>query len=110
MTTRPQVLAIKGVRYVLITESEYLKSTGAKPRYRRTPKGKAVETLDALQFAARSIGKKIAALRQESGLTQLELARKAGLRPETVSRIERGEANPTARTIASLLKAMGDAR
>jgi DNA-binding XRE family transcriptional regulator len=104
--SRP-ILTIGRTRYVLVKESEYRKHFATPLRRRNTPRGEAVETVPALEFAARSIGRKISALREKSGVTQLELARLAGLRPETVSRIERGDANPTARTIERLLRAFG---
>lgn len=36
------------------------------------------------------IGRRIAAIRQETGMTQEELAERAGLQPSNIARIERG--------------------
>jgi len=110
MAPERQTLTIGGTRYVLMKESEYRKLIVLPTRTRKTPKGETVETVPALEFATRSMGKKLSTMRQASGMTQLELARKAKVRPETVSRIERGGGNPTARTIQRLLHAMGNPR
>lgn len=40
-------------------------------------------------------------------LTQTELSRKSGVPQETISRIERGRANPTMSTLEKLVRAMG---
>lgn len=45
--------------------------------------------------------------RKESGLTQAELARRAGTTQSAVARIETGRASPTVRTLQSLLAAAG---
>ena len=52
------------------------------------------------------IGDKLKALRIEQALTQEELARKAGVAPNTVARLERNETEPhmsTARKLAAAL-------
>lgn len=52
-------------------------------------------------------GKRVAALRNAAGLTQVALAMRAGLDPSLVSRIERGSANPTLSTVEALAQALG---
>ena len=47
--------------------------------------------------------------RRELGLTQQQVAEAAGLHQSVVSRVEQGVANPTARTLAALARAL-DAR
>ncbi|WP_426778805.1 helix-turn-helix domain-containing protein [Pseudomonas aeruginosa] len=44
--------------------------------------------------AAKKLGKRIKALRQAKGLTQVQLAEAAGYDPVTISRFERGEYAP----------------
>jgi predicted nucleotidyltransferase/DNA-binding XRE family transcriptional regulator len=46
-------------------------------------------------------------VRRESGLTQTELARRAGTSQAMVARYETGAASPTVRTLARLLQAAG---
>lgn len=67
--------------------------------------GKLVsETLD---FIKNSFGRVLRAKRERAGLTQEALAKKAKVRPETVSRIEAGRGNPTLSTLRGLMKAVG---
>ncbi|MCB1796809.1 MAG: helix-turn-helix transcriptional regulator [Candidatus Competibacteraceae bacterium] len=44
--------------------------------------------------------------RSASGLTQLELAKKAGLSTNYISRIERADVSPTVETLEKLAKAL----
>jgi transcriptional regulator with XRE-family HTH domain len=44
--------------------------------------------------------------RQEQGLTQLEVAEKAGLTANAYARIERGERQPTSESLLKLVKAL----
>ena len=50
------------------------------------------------------IGRRIATLR--GSLTQREVARRSGLDPGTISRIERGEIDPTYSTLAAIASAL----
>jgi len=45
--------------------------------------------------------------RQDAGMTQVQLAEAAGVRVETVSRIESGAHSPSVRTLRKLGEAMG---
>jgi transcriptional regulator with XRE-family HTH domain len=54
------------------------------------------------------IGKRIRALREERGLTQREVARRAGLTPSGVGFIEHGQTrNPSAETVVAVARALG---
>jgi len=56
--------------------------------------------------SSNKIGQMIKSARLKAGLTQVELAKKADLHPNTVARIERGEEKPTfstAKKLASIL-------
>ena len=50
------------------------------------------------------------AARRAVGLTQAELARRAGIRPETLNRIERGKATPSIPTIGKITRAIEQAQ
>ena len=63
-----------------------------------------VEALYAEHFA---LGDQLAALRAEQHLSQEELARRSGVRQPEISRIERGQANPTQETLMRLASALG---
>ncbi|NYE70821.1 helix-turn-helix domain-containing protein [Microlunatus parietis] len=50
----------------------------------------------------------IQAVRRRKGLTQSQLARRAGTTQSAISRIERGVESPTVDRLADLLRAMGE--
>jgi transcriptional regulator with XRE-family HTH domain len=49
----------------------------------------------------------LARRRKALGLTQVQLAKRAGLQQSEVSRLERGESNPTWTTLQAVLAALG---
>lgn len=53
------------------------------------------------------IGRKIASMRQEAGLSQAELGKKCGLERFHISRIESGRHNVGLDTLAALAMALG---
>src|SRR4051794_19446966 len=53
------------------------------------------------------LGERIAALREELGLTQEQVAERSGVRQSDISRIERGRANPTQATLEKIATALG---
>jgi transcriptional regulator with XRE-family HTH domain len=55
---------------------------------------------------ARRFGRYIRQLREERGLTQSELASRAGLAVDSVRRIERGQLSPSLRSLAKLAAGM----
>jgi DNA-binding XRE family transcriptional regulator len=63
--------------------------------------------VDALEFTRRSIGKGLRRDRLKAGLKQSEVAAKAGIRVETLSRLESGKGNPTVATIKAICRALG---
>ena len=104
-----QLLELGGVRYVIVRESvfEYLcqqahidwqavgvHKEGLKPGF----------DLDGPSLAEKLIRRRVA-----SGLSQVQLARRAGIRPETLNRIERGRTTPDFATIRKLVIAMNTA-
>lgn len=56
-----------------------------------------------------SLAEKLVRRRVAAGLTQAELARQAGIRPETLNRIERGRTSPDFATVRKLVVAMNAA-
>ena len=53
------------------------------------------------------VGNNFARLRTAAGLTQEQVAERAGLSQQYVSGIERGTRNPTVETLAQIAKALG---
>lgn len=62
---------------------------------------------EALQV---SIAKSILCERRAAGLTQVKLARLAGIRPETLNRIEKGKHAPSVATVDRIDRALAKAR
>lgn len=54
-----------------------------------------------------AFGKKLREIRQEKGISQEDLAERAGLHRTYISSVERGERNVTLTTILKIAKAMG---
>lgn len=66
------------------------------------PKPDAQGNFPAVEFARASLARKIIKARRQAGLTQAELARRAGIRPETLNRIEKGKTTPGIATVAKI--------
>jgi transcriptional regulator with XRE-family HTH domain len=56
--------------------------------------------------AIQEMAKSIKQHRKKSGLTQVALAKKAGIQPNTLARLERGEHRPSLPTLEKLAKAL----
>lgn len=93
-----QKLQVGGKRFVLLPEREYLRLV------RDTQKAGT----DAIEFARLSIGRDLRHKRKKVGLTQPQVAAKAGIRLETLSRLENGRGNPTVATVKRILQALGE--
>jgi len=63
-------------------------------------------TVNAVGYALASIGVKIKAKRMRLGVSQARLAMAAGVRVETLNRIERGTANPTVSTLQKIIRGL----
>ena len=98
-------LELDGVRYVVLREAVFeqlCKRAGVAP---------ASETAASseLDVDSASMADKLIRRRQAVGLSQAELARRAGVRPETLNRIERGKTTPDFATVRKLVVAMNAA-
>lgn len=58
-------------------------------------------------FTRVRIGRQLAGLRRESGMTQKEVAERAGIRHEHLSRIEAGRYAVTLETVQAIAEALG---
>ena len=105
-----------GKRFVLVEESELrrLRRSAAKakpsgvekPGLPPYPPADEEGNRPALACARVSIARSIVQERRAAGLTQEELARLAGVRQETICRLESGKYSPTVRTIAKIDRAL----
>jgi len=105
-----QTLNIRGKRFVLIPEGEYRRLTkrpapAIPPMPALSPDG----TYPAGEAMRVMMARKIIAARNAVGLSQAALARKAGIRVETLNRLEKGRHTPDLATMAKINKALDDA-
>lgn len=69
--------------------------------------GVSAESRERVRNYREWVGRTIAAKRAEAGLTQVELAKKAGIPQSHVCRLETGVHTPTSRTIKKIADALG---
>ncbi len=96
---------LDGKRYVVLPESDYLallEAAGGPPK----PDSAGWAAWDK---EAAKLGARLAERRLEAGLSQVALAARAGIRVETLNRIERGHVTPDYATVRRLVLAVRDA-
>src|SRR5437764_8272799 len=108
-----RTIEIAGKRLVILEEGDYLRLCS------RVGKSQTHEELPpfpprnrsgrrpAAAYILASIARDIVADRKAAGLTQQELAHRAGIRQETLSRIESGKHTPTLATLRKIDKVLG---
>jgi DNA-binding XRE family transcriptional regulator len=93
---RGKGVTIEGRPYVILPKEEYERlchSAEAPPE-------------DASTYAVPSVGSDLRARRHKAGMTLAQVALKARIAPETLSRIENGRTNPSVGTVRSILLAL----
>jgi DNA-binding XRE family transcriptional regulator len=100
---------LDGIRYVILRESLFerlCEKAGVEPR-----SASSTEEAPTLGFDVdrASLAGKLIRRRRAAGLSQAELARRAGIRAETLNRIERGRTTPDFATVRKLVVAMNAA-
>lgn len=96
-------ITIQGKRFVVIPEKEYMQLTDRLPEL---PEPDSQGRRPAVAAARAIMARQLITERQEAGLSQAELAKRAGLRQETISRIESGKVTPTVRTMEAIDKVL----
>ena len=109
-----QKIELDGVRYVILRESaftELCRAAGVPPQGNADGGDRSLggSLDDGIDLDRASMAEKIKRRRQSAGLSQAELARRAGVRPETLNRIERGRTTPDFSTVRKLVIAMNAA-
>lgn len=90
-------IEVMGTRFVLIPEAEFaaIEEASLPSLPPVLPDG----SCEALPFVRASIARDTIKERRALGLTQAQLAKLAGIRQETLSRLESGKHRPNTRTI-----------
>ncbi len=107
-----QTIEVAGRRFVLLPESEYERlcqeagEAVAEDDLPAFPKRDRNGRYPAIEYARVSLARDIIRERKALGLSQQQLASLAGVRQETLSRIERGKHTATVRTIDMLVRAI----
>jgi DNA-binding XRE family transcriptional regulator len=105
-------LTLDGKPYVVLPRAEYERlSTLAKAAdLPPLPPADKHGNYPAVEYGQAGLARKIIRARSEAGLSQLELARLAGVREETVCRLERGKHTPSLATLTKIDKALRQAK
>jgi len=102
-----QTLNILGRKFVLLPEKEFHKLTGRTvAESPRLPMPSSDGVYPAAGAMRAMMARKIIAARKAVGLSQAALARSAGIRVETLNRLEKGRHTPDLRTMAKINKAL----
>jgi len=105
-------LKIKGERFVIVPEGEYeklLSRADGEPDLPPLPKPLPNGNFPAVPYARASLARKLIRDRRAAGLAQAELARLAGIRVETLNRIERLKMTPSIATVEKIDRALAKA-
>lgn len=99
-----KTLELAGKRWVILPEKDFkrLVAQAAEVGWPQLPKPDAQGNYPAVEYARASLARKIIKARRLAGLTQAELARRAGIRAETLNRIKKGKTTPDVATIAKI--------
>ena len=105
MATAIQTLTIKGQRFVVIPENQY-RQLLCENREPALPEPDAEGNYPAVESARIVLARQIVRRRRAVGLTQSELAKRAGVRVETLSRLEHGKHSPNVATVDKLARVL----
>ncbi|HSZ54620.1 MAG TPA: helix-turn-helix transcriptional regulator [Tepidisphaeraceae bacterium] len=99
---KPEIITRGRKRFVLLPLDEYERLAELPP----LPPVAADGTSNAIDYARASIARQLITDRRAAGLSQHELARRAGVRQETISRIESAKHTASVRVIDKLDRAI----
>ena len=102
-----QTVTLGGERFVILPEADFLRLAGA-PREPELPSADAKGNYPAIETARALMARKMIRARKMLGWSQVELARRAGVRPETVNRIEQAKRSPSLATFDKLYRALDE--
>ncbi len=107
MAMQPQIVDLSGERFVILPEAEYLQMRAAVAAAEPAlPRRDARGNYPAAEALKVSIARNIIRRRRALGWTQAQLAKRAGVRPETLNRLENARHAPTVATVERLERAL----
>ena len=100
-----QTVMLSGERFVILPEADYRELVGEawEPPM---PAPDAQGNYPALDAARVLLARKIIRRRRAAGLTQADLAKRAGVRVETVSRLEHAKHSPNVATVDKIVRTL----
>ncbi|HET6883607.1 MAG TPA: helix-turn-helix transcriptional regulator [Pirellulales bacterium] len=104
-----QTVTLAGERFVILPEAEFLRMAGA-PREPELPTADDKGNYPALETTRVLMARKLIRARTELGWSQVELGRRAGVRPETINRIEQAKRSPSLVTFDKLYRALDEGK
>jgi DNA-binding XRE family transcriptional regulator len=114
MSDRIQTLNLVGEEFVVLERAEYDRLRAFEQKSEEValpplPAADANGNRPALEFVRVTIARDIIKERTALGLSQQELAKMAGIRPETLCRLETGKHAPNVRTVDKIDRALKQA-
>ncbi len=106
MSEPPQMLIVNGQRFVLLPEKEYDRLAAREGPPAPLPRPDADGNYPAVAALTAGLARSVTRRRQALGWTQAELARRAGVRVETVNRLELGKHVPSLPTVSKIERAL----
>lgn len=105
VTTAIQTVTLDGKRFVIIPEDQYRGLIGEE-REPSLPDADAKGYYPAAESARIVLARQILRRRRAAGLTQSELAKRARVRVETLSRLEHGKHSPNVATVDKIVRVL----
>ncbi len=116
MRSDTTTVTLAGTAFVILPAAEYerLRARSRLPAEEETegpplPEPDARGRFPAIAYARASLARKIIRRRRALGISQSELARRAGLRVETLNRLEKAHTTPTLVTVDKIDRALRNA-
>ena len=101
-----QTINRDGKKFVLVPQEAWRKLVSGAVAMPDLPHADSGGNMPAVEFARATIARGIIRDRVAAGLSQAALARLAGIRPETLNRIERIKVTPDETTVAKIDRAL----
>ena len=108
--TGPEFRTVNGQRMVMLSEAQYERLLQKADLWEpHLPEPNADGNYPAREYMLASLARKIIRHRRRVGLSQAELARRAGIRPETLMRIEHAKQSPSIHIVEKIDRALNEA-